>query len=318
MATALTIRDPVIYAYHRLALGPFRDLLHPDGSRIRVTGDLRVARSPLELVNYVERGSDLVLVEDTYSQSELVRALSHTMSELMTTIETVMERVQRLLKEDPHNEELTDPVAYNPTLQVLAERMMTFTKTLDGAGMVRLLNEFPFSGKAIGAIRGGIIPVVAAVPVAEDRLVSELVELGVKGIIAPGQSRGDGLEVIYKALEGRPARPPSSDEDEEHEHVDRRDRLIHDLLDKPDIVRRVVTGNGKRPHDFRFSVHPALRHLRVDLARVIILREGGIRLPDGSILTRGSLKREFAHHPTTAELISAIRRGSFRRAPPEK
>ncbi|WP_445680358.1 hypothetical protein [Radicibacter daui] len=317
MATALTVRNPVIYAYHRLALGPLRDLLHPDGSRIRVTGDLMVARSSLELVNYVERGSDLVLVEDSYSQMEVVRALSHTVSELMTTIETVMDRVQRLLKEDPHNEELIDPVVYHPTLQVLAERMMSFTKTLDGAGMVRMLNEFPFSGKAIGAIRSGIVPVVAAVPVAEDRLVQELVDLGVKGIIAPGQSRGDGLDVLYKALEGRPARP-ASDADEEHEHVDRRDRLIHDLLDKPDIVRRVVTGNGKRPHDFRFSVHPALRHLRIDLARVIILRDGGIRLPDGSILTRGSLRREFAHHPTTAELISAIRRGSFRRAPPDK
>jgi hypothetical protein len=317
MASALTIHNPIIYAFHRPVLGPLRDLLHPDGSRLRITGDLMVARSPLELISYVERGSDLVLVEDNYSQMEVVRGLSHTVSELMTTIETVIERVQRLLKEDPHNDELIDPVAYNPGLQVLAERMMSYTKTLDGAGMVRLLNEFPFSGKAIGAIKSGIIPVVAAVPVTEDRLVSELVELTVKGIIAPGQSRGDGLEVLYKALEGRPARPASDDE-EEHEHVDRRDRLIHNLLDKPDIVRRVVTGNGKRPHDFRFSVHPALRHLRIDLARVIILREGGIRLPDGSILTRGSLRREFAHHPTTAELISAIRRGSFRRAAPDK
>ena len=143
MATALTIRNPVIYAYHRLALGPLRDLLHPDGSRIRVSGELRVARSPLELVNYVERGSDLVLVEDTYSQRELVRGLSHTMSELMTTIETVMERVQRLLKEDPHNEELADPVAYNPTLQVLAERMMNYTRTLDGAGIDVGVNVMP-------------------------------------------------------------------------------------------------------------------------------------------------------------------------------
>ncbi len=306
---SVTIRNPIIYAYHRGMVAPMKDLLHPDGSPLVIKGDLRVARSPIELISHIEKGTDLLLLEEGTPAPQLTEALVDTCDELMKLIDKTADKVKRLLQENPQSPFLRDPVAYTPQLQVLAERMMQQTKASEGAGMALLVRHYPFRETGLSQV-----PMVASTTDASDYSISLLAELGVQGVIAPGFSRAQGLDIIQKSLQIR-----RRDLDDSllavngtREEVARRDRLIGDLLEKPDIIRKVVTGNGRRPNDFPISIQQTLKFLRVDVRHVLLLVDGGVRLPDGSIITKAALRREFRHHPTTAQLVSAIKRGAFR------
>ncbi len=309
MTASMIVRNPVVYAFHRGMLAPIRDLLHPDGSPLKVRGDVRVARSPIELISHIEKGTDLLLLEEGTPVPQLTEALCATCSELMKLIDATADKVKRLQKADPNAAFLRDPVAYTPKLQILAERMMQQVRASAGAGMSALVRSYPFRDGLLASV-----PLVVSTTDASDYAVALLAEAGVQGIIAPGFSRAQGLDIIQKSLvvsrqaseQVVPANSVSRGQ------VERRDRLIGELIEKPDIVRKVVMGFGGRPDDFGMSIQPTLKFLKVDVRQVLLLIEGGVRLPDGSVLTKASLRREFRHHPTTAQLVSAIKRGAFR------
>jgi hypothetical protein len=309
MAASLIVRNPIIYAYHRAMLAPLRDLLHPDGSPLLVRGDLRVARSPIELISHVEKGTDLLLLEEGTPVPQLTDALRDTCADLMKLIDVTADKVKRLQKGGGNASFLRDPVAHTPQLQILAERMMQQTRACKGAGMAAFLRAFPF--------RSGLLQtasLVVSTTDASDDARAMFEEAGVQGIIVPGSSRAKGLDIIQKSLIGhRAAKEQTVPADSvSRGQVDRRDRLIGELVEQPEVIRKVVMGNGGRPDDFGISIQPVLKFLKVDVRRVLLLMDGGVKLPDGSMITKASLRREFRHHPTTAQLVSAIKRGAFK------
>lgn len=295
----LSIYNPVVYAFHRRKIAEFRGLLHPEANPVTVEGEMRVARTPIEVIADIRTGSAMVIIEDGPADRTEIDDLKTIVSDLDQLAMAAGKREE----EDPNEFD---------QIYELADRMLVKLTSIHGYGLTRLLRHYPFKNKKLQTV-----PILGVTELYGEKVATLLNAYGADALIQPGQSRQQQLNGLATAARlshergfmdkssaiARTARP----------RQDRADRMVREVLAlNPNVVIQVLNGEGNRPDDLGFPMVDVLKFLRINYRDVTLMRRGGIILPDGSVLTKDRVWAHFKRIPNSGELTNEIQAGRLR------
>ena len=302
--TPSTILNPVLFAYHRPIIGELRGFLAGDDCPITSVGEIRVVRTAIELVEALaKRPAELLIAQEEPARDVDIHALINTVRVFNDHL-----RQSNGVNLDPGQ------------MFEVAEEVHQLHRASDGGGMARFVREYPFR-----LAENNRIPVLAVLRREDPETLEALVEAKVDGIIRPGMSRGEHLAelsrcaaiAVNRRLKGRRGRGMRTEA--KRVHRPRQDRRLDEVIQlNPALVSRIMRGRGGRREDVNFPLSPVMQFMSLKPTAVHLLADGGCGLNDGTHITRTLVKKTFCHQPSTGEVVTAIRNGSWRQRQPAR